>query len=275
MCLVCLVCFVCLVCCVCLCAFCISSWEARSKWPFASLQAAQRPHPVAPNPTAAHEVADALTLAELPELPSAAAAGAAGEGSPGGAAGGGAEGAAAEQPASGERQAGREQQEGQEEQQGEEEEPEEEPLAWLPATLAAVALRLRSLDAALLYGDPPQPAARESLPGYQFIQRPTVRGVVCGQPLGELQLRHGLGWRHTRAGQQWACRARHCCPLSGAFGPATLHPLPPACPSRTATAADRQGAVKQSFFPPLPARLLYGPRVEFTFPKAQFEVGSV
>lgn len=33
-----------------------------------------------------------------------------------------------------------------------------------------------------------------------------------------------------------------------------------------------QGRIKQSLFPPLPARLLYGPRVEFSFPKAQFEV---
>ena len=63
--------------------------------------------------------------------------------------------------------------------------PEPEPLAWLPDTLAAVALRLQAVDASLLYGSQAQPAARETLPGYQFIQRPTADGVVSGQPLGE------------------------------------------------------------------------------------------
>ena len=32
------------------------------------------------------------------------------------------------------------------------------PLAWLPATLAAVALRLQALDAAAIYADSSQPA---------------------------------------------------------------------------------------------------------------------
>lgn len=132
-------------------------------------------------------MADATTLAELPEAPSvaapAAAGGAAGEGSPGG------EGAAAEQQT-----AGGEQEDEQQEEQQEGDEAEEEPLAWLPATLAAVSLRLRSLDAALLYGEPPQTAARDTLPGYQFIQRPTERGVVSGQPLGKVEaaVRHRL-----------------------------------------------------------------------------------
>lgn len=146
---------------------------------------------------AAHEVADAISLAELPEAPDAAVpagtGGTTGEGSPGGAAtGGGAEGAAGEGAAAGEQQPAAEQQQEQEgpqqeeeQQEAEEQEAEEEPLAWLPATLAAISLRLRALDAALLYGDPPQAAAREALPGYLFIQRPAERGVVSGQPLGE------------------------------------------------------------------------------------------
>ncbi len=142
---------------------------------------------------AAHEVADAISLAELPEAPDAAVpagtGGTTGEGSPGGAAtGGGAEGAAGEGAAAGEQQPAAEQQQEGEQQEGEEQEADEEPLAWLPATLAAISLRLRALDAALLYGDPPQAAAREALPGYLFIQRPAERGVVSGQPLGELPM---------------------------------------------------------------------------------------
>lgn len=59
-------------------------------------------------------------------------------------------------------------------------------LSWLPATAAALAWRLQCLDAALRYGEKQaQPAARDSLPGYHFLQRPTARGVVSGQPLGE------------------------------------------------------------------------------------------
>lgn len=240
LCVLCALCALCAlraVCALCACA-CVPSASAVGRLvPSGRLQACKLlsvPTLLPPNPTAAHEVADALTLAELPELPSAAAAGAAGEGSPGGAAAGGAEGAAADQQASGEPRADVEQQEGQEEQQGEEEEPEEEPLAWLPATLAAVALRLRSLDAALLYGDPPQPAARESLPGYQFIQRPTARGVVCGQPLGELQLWRGLGWRTLLP----AAVGPPCAPLLPTFrrfrpcrpSPPSHLPAPPALP---------------------------------------------
>ena len=38
------------------------------------------------------------------------------------------------------------------------------PLAWLPATLAAVALRLQALDAAAIYADSSQPA-RDTLLG--------------------------------------------------------------------------------------------------------------
>ena len=44
------------------------------------------------------------------------------------------------------------------------------PLAWLPATTAALALRLQSLDAAIHYRD--GMPAREVLSAYKYIQRP-------------------------------------------------------------------------------------------------------
>jgi hypothetical protein len=179
--------------------------------------------PILPCFPAGYEVADALTLAELPESPTAA--GLEGSPGPGFAAPGSAE------KAGGSASAGAE---GGAEAQEEEEEAAREALAWLPATLASLGLRLQALDASLLYISG-QPAAREQLEvrevmmrhfagrrphaaaaaplcmavcllscqfcsvqhndrqtrpvlppqGYQFIQRPTAAGVVCGQPLGE------------------------------------------------------------------------------------------
>lgn len=97
-------------------------------------------------------MADAQTLAQLPESPAAAGA-ASRDVSPGpGAA------AAAGEEAGGEGQV-KEEAEGDE---GGEEAAPTEPLAWLPATPAALALRLRSLDASLLYGTQTAPA-REQL----------------------------------------------------------------------------------------------------------------
>lgn len=55
-----------------------------------------------------------------------------------------------------------------------------EPLAWLPPTLAAVALRLLAFDAALVYRDGYQPA-RERLPAYQYIQVSLGRGRARGR----------------------------------------------------------------------------------------------
>ena len=142
-------------------------------------------------PAAGEDVADAVTLAELPasvRATSTTGGGAGGDASPGG--GGGTEGGDARMAEAGPPGAepGQQQQEGAEEGGAEEEEEAEEHLGWLPATLAAVALRLQSLDAALRYGSPEaQPAAREALPAYHCVQRPTADGVVCGQPLGERQ----------------------------------------------------------------------------------------
>ena len=114
-----------------------------------------------------HEVADAQSLAELPDSPGAAATTASPgvatgsrEASPGGGVAAGLAAAAEEEPL----------------------------LAWLPATEAALAWRMQCLDASLLYGAAEgQPAAREGLEGYQFIQRPTAAGVACGQPLSTCQ----------------------------------------------------------------------------------------
>uniref|UniRef100_A0A1D1ZYU9 Homeobox domain-containing protein n=2 Tax=Auxenochlorella protothecoides TaxID=3075 RepID=A0A1D1ZYU9_AUXPR len=94
-------------------------------------------------------------------------------------------------------------------------------LAWLPATHASLALRVLSLDAALV-PRPGEAPARQSLEGYCRALRPAVvdgkQGrVVAGQPLG-------IG-----------------------------------------------GRVRPVSFPPLPHKLLYGPRREFAFPLAQFQ----
>lgn len=48
-----------------------------------------------------------------------------------------------------------------------------EPLAWLPATCASLALRLAALDAAIMYRNN-VPPARETLHVYKYIQRPVV-----------------------------------------------------------------------------------------------------
>uniref|UniRef100_A0A061RG88 Homeodomain protein n=2 Tax=Tetraselmis sp. GSL018 TaxID=582737 RepID=A0A061RG88_9CHLO len=47
-----------------------------------------------------------------------------------------------------------------------------EPLQWLPPTTASVALRVQSLDAAVLYSGPDS-AARDLMASYRYIQRPT------------------------------------------------------------------------------------------------------
>lgn len=48
---------------------------------------------------------------------------------------------------------------------------EVEPLAWLPATYAAIALRLLALDAAITYRAN-VPAARAMLESYKYVQKP-------------------------------------------------------------------------------------------------------
>ena len=61
----------------------------------------------------------------------------------------------------------------------------EEPLGWLPATHAAIALRLLSLDAALRY-ESAQPPWRETQPAFRFVQIPALTQdtskvhAVCG-----------------------------------------------------------------------------------------------
>ncbi|KXZ56546.1 hypothetical protein GPECTOR_1g490 [Gonium pectorale] len=52
--------------------------------------------------------------------------------------------------------------------------PSDEPLAWLPPTLPAIALRLLALDAAIVYrqGSPP---GREVMAGYKYTVRPAPR----------------------------------------------------------------------------------------------------
>jgi hypothetical protein len=47
------------------------------------------------------------------------------------------------------------------------------PLAWLPATQGAVALRLLTLDAAVRYGNETLPW-RETLPAYDYVQIPAL-----------------------------------------------------------------------------------------------------
>ncbi|KAG2450131.1 hypothetical protein HYH02_000234 [Chlamydomonas schloesseri] len=58
-------------------------------------------------------------------------------------------------------------------------EPNDEPLAWLPATLPALALRLLSLDAHVVYREG-APAGRECLAGYRYTIRPAP---LDAQPL--------------------------------------------------------------------------------------------
>lgn len=52
------------------------------------------------------------------------------------------------------------------------------PLAWLPPTLAATALRLYSLDVSLLY-DHDAPPARDLLASYAYTQRPALPAAVA------------------------------------------------------------------------------------------------
>nr|ABY60733.1 zygote-expressed homeodomain protein [Chlamydomonas reinhardtii] len=58
-------------------------------------------------------------------------------------------------------------------------EPNDEPLAWLPATLPALALRLLALDAHIVYREG-APAGRECLAGYRYTIRPAP---LDAQPL--------------------------------------------------------------------------------------------
>ena len=62
----------------------------------------------------------------------------------------------------------------------------DEALAWLPATTAAVTLRLLALDAAVIYHADKKPM-REVLPAYRYIQHPVFSGndevaTVSGNP---------------------------------------------------------------------------------------------
>ncbi|GAB4814610.1 hypothetical protein N2152v2_001656 [Parachlorella kessleri] len=95
-----------------------------------------------------------------------------------------------------------------------------EPLAWLPATAAAVGLRLLSLDASLFYSSGAGPT-RERLEGYKYIQRPAPPSAP----------------RSTMSGL----------PISAG------------------------GRARPTLFPPFPGRLLFGPRLEFSFPLTQFQ----
>jgi hypothetical protein len=113
-------------------------------------------------------VADALTLAELPESPTAA--GLEGSPGPGCAAPGSAEKTGGEAAAGAEGGA-------EAEAEGEEGEAAREPLAWLPATLASLALRLQALDASLLYTSG-QPAAREQLEVRESDDNPHCKAVA-------------------------------------------------------------------------------------------------
>lgn len=62
------------------------------------------------------------------------------------------------------------------------------PLAWLPPTVAATALRLYALDAALLY-DHDAPPARDLLAAYAYTQRPALPAPVakelCAEPAAD------------------------------------------------------------------------------------------
>lgn len=67
---------------------------------------------------------------------------------------------------------------------------EKESLAWLPATAAAISLRLCALDASVKYGGADASAAREVLEGYRYILRPGIfpegnDGLVQCMPLRE------------------------------------------------------------------------------------------
>ena len=104
--------------------------------------------------------------------------------------------------------------------------------------------------------------------GYQFIQRPTAAGVVCGQPLGET----------PTPLPQPALRVAGSGDGGGIVPsrPAPPHPVytTPPHPSLLLwphPAAGLGGRIKQTLFPPLPERLLYGPRSDFGFPTAQFQ----
>jgi hypothetical protein len=98
------------------------------------------------------------------------------------------------------------------------------PLAWLPATPAAIALRLYTLDASVAYREGHKPA-RERMEAYKYIQRPAVPAA---------------------AGAAGAAR------VSG-------EPIAPG------------GRVLSTLLPPVPQRLLYGPRSDFTFQVGQFQ----
>ncbi|KAG2500076.1 hypothetical protein HYH03_002353 [Edaphochlamys debaryana] len=77
--------------------------------------------------------------------------------------------------------------------------PNEEPLAWLPPTLPAVALRLLALDASIIYRQGASPG-RDCLSGYKYTLRPAPRleappsaAAAAGGASGALPLATGGG----------------------------------------------------------------------------------
>ncbi|KAK9816480.1 hypothetical protein WJX72_000803 [[Myrmecia] bisecta] len=115
-----------------------------------------------------------------------------------------------------------------------------ETLAWLPATVAAIALRLWALDAALVY-KPGEHPARDSLQAYKYIQRPAL-------PMNADDLQ-GVGRLEAEALQRME-----------AGGPRTVSGQP----------IGVGGRARPSIFPPFPQAILQAAQREFVLPVNEF-----
>lgn len=113
-----------------------------------------------------------------------------------------------------------------------------EHLNWLPATCAAVSLRLFAIDSAIIYRPGDQPG-RETLQAYKYIQRPaeTPMPGKVSEVLEPRASSHAVSSPHAAPGAMFS------------------HSRP----------------AQHSLFPPFPQAALQGPRQNFRLPAADFK----
>jgi hypothetical protein len=152
-----------------------------------------------------------------------------------------------------------------------------ERLAWLPPTISAISLRLASLDASLKYGN--ESSGRNSLLGYHHILRP-----------GKLPFEMKRRKKEENLVAATDDAAAAAAPMDTEEQPTTTNPTTTNQTNTTPTnnsttdmvypgitsvllgpALDGHGKIKPVLFPPFPYRLLFTPRVDFTFDAEVFQ----